>query len=416
MFETRAATGRLWPIALLAVLLWGGCGGVPAGRGRDPAPETVERLVRLVDSGTAGELERLVEEHPELLRPGTSGRVMALEYALLHDRPDVVELLLARGVAPDTADSEGRTPLHLAIELESSDRILEQLILGGSDVDARDQEGRSPLHLAARCPSTRQLRCLAENGARLDPRDSNGATPLHEAVLNSLEHADYLLYRGAPLDVRDGRRRTPLHLAAEEGLLDAVVLLVARGAELEIPDQEGRTPLEAARQGLEDLEALRGSDSDPWFGRALEEELERQRVCLRALQDPLAVRQASEKNWVCLGREEGEHPVDWFCDANSLEPSLLEEGCVVVRLARVSGAEIRYRVVRIPPREPVAISTSADVNAVLARLASEDPAGKSLLRAPDRAIWSWYRDREGVTHIIPAAARHLRNAQPFGPG
>ncbi len=59
---------------------------------------------------------------------------------------------------------------------------------------------------------------------------------------------ELLLGHGADVTVRDDAGATPLHRAARQGHLETVELLLAHGAHLDAGDREGRTPLyEAAR-------------------------------------------------------------------------------------------------------------------------------------------------------------------------
>ncbi|KAH8733223.1 ankyrin repeat-containing domain protein [Phaeosphaeriaceae sp. PMI808] len=60
----------------------------------------------------------------------------------------VMQVLLRRGVAAiDERDSEGRTALHIAVEL--GDEVLVRLLLGqGADTQAKDVQGRLALHYA----------------------------------------------------------------------------------------------------------------------------------------------------------------------------------------------------------------------------------------------------------------------------
>ncbi|KAL5723910.1 hypothetical protein ACHQM5_007244 [Ranunculus cassubicifolius] len=47
-------------------------------------------------------------------------------------------------------NSEGRTPLHWAVDCGHTD-IVELLLAKNADVDAKDNEGQTPLHYAAMC-------------------------------------------------------------------------------------------------------------------------------------------------------------------------------------------------------------------------------------------------------------------------
>jgi len=57
-----------------------------------------------------------------------------------------------------------------------------------------------------------------------------------------------MLDEGADVNEGDYDRRTALHLAASEGQLDVVRLLIERGADVSARDRWGGTPLDDARR------------------------------------------------------------------------------------------------------------------------------------------------------------------------
>ena len=84
--------------------------------------------------------------------------------------PDVARLLLEHGadVNAQTSDESGRTPLHLAIGSDPSDRagIVRVLLEHGANVGAEDSEGRTPFQIASEKGLDEIMKLLSEHGAK----------------------------------------------------------------------------------------------------------------------------------------------------------------------------------------------------------------------------------------------------------
>ena len=187
-----------------------------------------------------------------------------------------MEAMIAKGFdvnqlgSQEAVDFE-RSPLSIAAE-EGHKAVAELLIAHGADVnDARinradmsDLTGNLPLIQAISHQRQDILRLLLDHGASLSIRTKLGenvaGTPLHLAVQAPKEgdalikllldhHADL----EAPTTIINTNQRpgpndpaigaTPLALAAKDGKLTALKLLLDAGANVNAPDASGRTPL-----------------------------------------------------------------------------------------------------------------------------------------------------------------------------
>ncbi len=114
--------------------------------------------------------------------------------------PDLMRALLAAGADPHTPAADGSTPLHAVSGVPGRPpmgysnhleppRMLDaaRIALGeGADINAANRAGRTPMHGAADIKSTELIQFLHDNGGRLDVTDNEGETPLTLAGVGEL--------------------------------------------------------------------------------------------------------------------------------------------------------------------------------------------------------------------------------------
>jgi ankyrin repeat protein len=105
---------------------------------------------------------------------------------------------------------------------------------------------------------------LLNKGESLDAKQ-NGQTALHIAAMNGkVDILTVLIARGAKVDVQDDQGITPLMLAAKDGRVEAIQALIAQGAKITVQDKLGENALHiAAAHGKKDAVAAlldRGAD------------------------------------------------------------------------------------------------------------------------------------------------------------
>ncbi|KAL4297467.1 hypothetical protein GQ457_12G006740 [Hibiscus cannabinus] len=81
------------------------------------------------------------------------------------------------GVSVHLQDSEGRTPLHWAVD-RGHLKITEALISRNADVNAKDNEGQTPLHYAVMCERKDIAEFLVKQNADKDMEDNDGNSPV----------------------------------------------------------------------------------------------------------------------------------------------------------------------------------------------------------------------------------------------
>lgn len=122
--------------------------------------------------------------------------------------------LMKLGFDPNTKDSNGFVPLHVAAE-RNAVKIAKLLIKNKAKLDMRDNKYKiTPIFFAAISDSTQIVTLFIEKKAKIDDIDPLGRNPLHFAVLNnSLEAARILLEKGADVNATDISGNNALHFA-----------------------------------------------------------------------------------------------------------------------------------------------------------------------------------------------------------
>lgn len=207
-------------------------------------------LRRLVGRGFDDEVERFCRRRMKQLPENysfyaeTLGRLgwTPLHVAVQRRDPDRLREALARGLRPDSADRFGRTPLHVAAAAGHVE-LARILLDAGAAVDARDTVGKTPAQLASQEDHADVVRLLARRGCAVT--DVFLAAPVDD----SGRLARFLRLDKDEINRENNFGRTPLFLAAREGSLKSVAVLLRAGAEPDAEDAHGWTPLAAASAG-----------------------------------------------------------------------------------------------------------------------------------------------------------------------
>ena len=172
--------------------------------------------------------------------------------AIRRDDSRAIISLLLRGFDANTPDAEGRSGLHLALQLDSFAAADALLAAPGIRVDLPNARDETPLMLAAIKGQLALCRRLVERGAQVN---RSGWAPLHyAATAPDASVVDWLLSQGADVDAESANSTTPLMLAAGYGSFAAVERLLAAGAATHVSNAAGlRASDFAERAGREAL-------------------------------------------------------------------------------------------------------------------------------------------------------------------
>lgn len=165
-------------------------------------------------------------------------------------RGDVERMLatLQRGLPIDSQDYNGRTALMTACANGEKDAA-RLLLRMGADTKLKDHQGTTAMVYAVKNDNVDIIELLRDHKAPLDMEEIAHAEYLCVAIYQgNMPLLKRLIRAGANVNATDYDMRRPLHIAAADGYLQAIKLLVEMGgASTNVVDRYGRTPLDEAR-------------------------------------------------------------------------------------------------------------------------------------------------------------------------
>ncbi|XP_041463333.1 transient receptor potential cation channel subfamily A member 1 homolog isoform X1 [Lytechinus variegatus] len=161
----------------------------------------------------------------------------------------IVELLLQKGAHVNSVNADRATPLHRACSFNRY-KIVEHLLERGAKIEARDKDNFTPLLIAASSGHSSTIKILLGKRANIAAIDKHDKTALFwaaeenkpEALQALLEHK----MASKILEYSDRYDNTALHVAAENGYLGIVRILLNNGAELDWKNEDEETPIHVA--------------------------------------------------------------------------------------------------------------------------------------------------------------------------
>ena len=187
-----------------------------------------------------------------------------------------MELMLTLGQDPNVKNSDGFSPLNVAISQTGSahisgalftrvmetpnltTKIVTMLIEVGADVNSVEVDSggyerypRPLLHFAISKGQPKIVEMLISAGADVNSMDEYGITPLHKATDENAEIAAMLISAGANVNAVDKDANSVLHWAVlcgdeeyNNGNAEIINMLVSAGADITATNKEGKTALE----------------------------------------------------------------------------------------------------------------------------------------------------------------------------
>jgi ankyrin repeat protein len=145
----------------------------------------------------------------------------------MHFKQNVLETLLKNKVSLNCIDHSGMSGLHFAAE-RGNVAAAEKLLEAVANVElGRDDQGRTVIHHAIQRGDEKILDLLIKKNASVNDRYNKGKSALYYTTESrNVRAAIKLLEAGATVEGKDNERRTVLHLAAQNGDVKLLDLLI----------------------------------------------------------------------------------------------------------------------------------------------------------------------------------------------
>ena len=194
--------------------------------------------------------EQNEEEKDENGLDGGSGHLIAsdeLYTAIDKNDPDIINQLLDDGQNPELIGDHGYTPLMYAVMNEKGDAV-DCLLARNVRIDRKNRYGNTALMIAVIEDDHNLVKKLIAHGANVNTRSLSGNTPLMKAIIEGDEElVNLLLEKGADPNISNYDGYTPLTWAVMKNSVEMVKILLDAGANPSVATQDV-TPLERAKK------------------------------------------------------------------------------------------------------------------------------------------------------------------------
>ncbi|XP_053705709.1 dynein axonemal heavy chain 12 [Synchiropus splendidus] len=216
-----------------------------------------DEIFKAIKEGDVDLINTLAEQSESLSRVNEHGWI-PLHEAAVHGNKDVLEIIFSASPpgAAQCRTLKGETPLFLAVVYGRRENAT-FLLQNGSSPDLQNDEQDSPLVAAILNDQYDLATLLLRYNAEVDQIGPLQRTALHECAFLGLENFVYLLLEsGASPNATDIKRKTPLALAAQNGHLNVVEVLLSKGAKVDCESDSGTVLFDAAASGNPDVISL----------------------------------------------------------------------------------------------------------------------------------------------------------------
>lgn len=240
-------------------------------------------LVKATKTGDLEKVSKLLNSAADLhTTVGDFDKRNLLHHAAQNGHPDLIELLIEKGIDVNSLDKRGRTALYLAcydykvdsaktlvangaeinisgeynpLDMASSNsyygtEIVELLLENNADVNLICRGTQvTPLMGALHQKKTAALKLLLNAGANTNHVDANGESPLGRvSYFDFPEHVSLVLDFKAKIDFQDKEGNSALHIATERKNKKVIEVLIKRGININLKNKDGETAKDLAKR------------------------------------------------------------------------------------------------------------------------------------------------------------------------
>jgi ankyrin repeat protein len=145
----------------------------------------------------------------------------------------------------NTSDNYGNSPLHIALQEEAPASIISLIISCGGRLTAVDSNGRTPLRLAVDSGNWQSAKVLADAGADPFAAAVDGKNAAEIAIAKGRDAID-ALFSGRAVSARDNSGNNILHYAARLGTPQLISRLMELGADKNTRNIASERPVDIA--------------------------------------------------------------------------------------------------------------------------------------------------------------------------
>jgi len=181
-------------------------------------------------NGDFEKVKQLLKENPQLLNAKGPWGWTPMVRAVYFNHSNIVSFLLSKGADPNLSTPDGETALHWAIKC-GHPKLAELLIKNNANAVVQDKWGISPLQLVIENGYAEILEMLIAKGTKLDSKEKHyGRSFLHLAAVNGhLSIVKILLDQQIEVNCVDNYGKTPYYYAVKYGNQKVARLLESRG-------------------------------------------------------------------------------------------------------------------------------------------------------------------------------------------